>query len=63
MEKFLRDLVGKSEIRAEEIAQNHGYEMRVLAKDGESYVATADVRMDRVNVFLRDGSVVKAWVG
>lgn len=37
--------------------------IRVTCKDGEFFIGTCDFRMDRVNIEINDGKVVKASIG
>lgn len=45
---------------AEARAVSQGDQVRVLGRDGECVDATADLRKDRVSVYLEDGEVVRA---
>lgn len=56
-------LVGLSEKVAERLSEQQGCGFRILERDGESMIGTADYRPDRVNVAVRDGKVVRAWAG
>ncbi len=53
-----RDLLGLSVEDAEQRAEAAGCTVRVLSEDGEERAATMDLRIDRVNVEVRDGIVV-----
>jgi hypothetical protein len=50
-------LVGKEETEASQICENSGHKMRVMSKDGESYLVTCDYRTDRINVNVIDGKI------
>jgi len=50
-------LVGLSEDDATEAAEERGWTIRVVQRDGEDLPATMDLRPDRVNVEVTDGSV------
>ncbi len=59
----LTALVGLTVEEARRRAETHGYQFRVLIEDGESPFVTADYRIDRVNVEVAAGRVVRADVG
>jgi hypothetical protein len=50
-------LVGLSEDDAEEAADEQGWTIRVVVRDGEDLPATMDFRPERVNVEVTDGEV------
>ena len=56
-------LIGETNFQSKRIAEYNNYELRVVCEDGVSYVVTADFRVDRVNVELSNGLVIKAYVG
>lgn len=53
-------LVGKSKEVALDIIQSNGYTARVVAEDSTSYMVTMDIRMNRVNLQLRNNIVIAA---
>jgi hypothetical protein len=52
------DFVGKSMADARQLAGTRGLELRVVGEDGTCNVLTDDLRTDRVNVYLEEGTVV-----
>jgi hypothetical protein len=50
-------LVGVTAERAEEIAAEQGWTIRIVEQDGESFAVTMDFRQDRVNVVVADGVI------
>jgi hypothetical protein len=54
------DYVGLSEPDAEAKASADGLTLRVVGTDGECAAITMDLREDRVNVELVDGTVIAA---
>lgn len=57
------DVTGLEESRAEEILEDAGFAMRVVERDGETFIITEDYRLDRVNVVVVDEVVVDSYVG
>lgn len=57
------DLIGTSENAARAVAAQHGCVVRVAERDGVHYALTADFRVDRVDLRVRDGRVFGVWVG
>lgn len=56
-------VVGMTEAEAQSAVEKAGYTFRVLMRDGEGLPATADYRVDRINVEIEDGTVTSASVG
>ena len=56
-------LIGETKFQAKRISEYNNYELRVVSEDGVDFIVTADFRVDRVNVELSDGNVIKAYVG
>jgi hypothetical protein len=54
------DYVGKSEADATALAESRKLTVRVVGKDGECGMVTDDLRTDRVNLYLEDGTVTAA---
>lgn len=52
-------LVGKRVARARVTARSHDCAFRVIKRDGELQVHTADRRFDRINVVVNDGRVTR----
>jgi hypothetical protein len=59
----LTALVGRPVDEARRLVEAQGYQFRVLIQDGQSSYATADYRLDRVNVEVAAGKVVRADIG
>ena len=59
----LTALVGRPVEEARRLAEAQGYQFRVLIQDGQSSVATTDLRLDRVNAEVAAGKVVRADIG
>ncbi len=57
------DLIGSSENAARAVAARHGCVVRVAERDGVHYALTADFRVDRVDLRVRQGLVFAVWVG
>ncbi len=51
-------LVGKTEQEAMEICKNNGYTLRVVVKDGQHLMVTADLRSDRIDVETLNGVII-----
>lgn len=56
-------LVGLTEKVATTCAENEGWNVRIVAKDGEEYMVTADYRSDRVNLTIVNDVVTAVNVG
>jgi len=56
-------LVGLTEKVATACAENEGWNVRTVAKDGEEYMVTADYRSDRVNLTIVNDVVTAVNVG
>lgn len=63
LEALVDALVGADEAVAVERVEAVGGVVRVVARDGEHFAVTDDLRYDRVNVEVVDGEVVDAWTG
>lgn len=55
-----QSLVGKTHEEATEIAHSMGLTTRLTKKDGEYYICTQDLRMDRMNFEIENNIVTKA---
>ena len=55
--------VGKTETEASAIAENDGFEVRIVERDGNSFMVTHDFRNDRINFRLRNDIVIGAHGG
>lgn len=56
-------LVGLTEDEAMALASESGWEYRVAARDGESFMLTTDYVTNRVNVVIEDGVITEVTVG
>jgi hypothetical protein len=59
----LTDLAGRPVEEARRLVEAQGYQFRILIEDGKSSFATTDLRLDRVNVEVAAGKVVRADIG
>ena len=62
-QKFADTLVGMETAEAKKAAEEAGYTLRVIEVDGVPKAATADLRVDRINVVVEDGKVTQATAG
>ena len=58
-----QDVIGMEKEAAIDLCKNQGVKVRVRSEDGQSFMGTADYRMDRINIHIQDGKVVKATRG
>lgn len=58
-----RDFIGKTEAEAARLAEEREVAIRVMKRDDEAMIGTADYRTDRVNLEIRDGVVVRTYRG
>jgi hypothetical protein len=56
-------LVGMSEADATKTAEGNGWQVRIAARDGETFPLTMDYRADRVNLTIVDGAVTEVLIG
>ena len=56
-------LVGLTEKTAAACAESEGWRVRVVQRDGEEFMVTADYRVDRVNLVVEDDVVTNVTVG
>ena len=61
--KFAQTLLGMAQAYAEEKIQEAGFTHRVVWKDGEEFVNTADYSPTRINLYIKEGIVDKVEVG
>jgi len=53
----MTEIIGKSVTEAKNFLQEQGKQLRVIEKDGESYVFTCDYWENRINVRVAEGRV------
>lgn len=58
-----KGLIGLDEIQASQLIMVAKGHVNITVKDGIPICENRDFRMDRVNLELRNGRVVKAYVG
>ncbi|MEZ5218493.1 MAG: hypothetical protein R2705_23645 [Ilumatobacteraceae bacterium] len=56
-------LVGLSEDEARKVAEGNGWDVRVVARDGEQFAVTADYSTSRVNLTVDAGTVTSVSIG
>ncbi|MEN9923647.1 MAG: hypothetical protein RIS09_1161, partial [Actinomycetota bacterium] len=61
--EFLKRLIGMSEDEARALIWDNNYMSRVVHRDGEDFMVTADYRYDRINLYINGGIVFDATVG
>jgi len=59
----LKGLLGKDEGEAVKTASEAGFKTRVLQRDSESFMATMDMNMKRINFHVEKGLITKVWKG
>lgn len=57
------DVIGRAESGATVVIERVGFTVRVVARDGETFMVTEDFRSDRVNVVVVAGVVTDAYMG
>ena len=61
--KFAQTLLGMAQAYAENKIEEAGFTHRVVWKDGEEFVNTADYNPTRINLYIKEGIVDKVEVG
>jgi len=56
-------LVGLTETEATKLAEENGWQVRIAARDGETFPLTMDYREDRVNLTIVDAVVTEVLIG
>lgn len=54
-----REILGRSTTDAETLAKENGCTVRIVVEDGEERPQTMDLRSERINVVVQDGTVVE----
>lgn len=62
-EEICRQLIGMEESAGQFLIQMNSYTARLRNKDGISYIGTADLKFDRINLNVDKGIITKAEVG
>jgi hypothetical protein len=62
-DKFVESLIGMDESEAKGKIAEKDLCCRIRQRDGEDFIGTADFRTDRINFWVKDGKVIKAYVG
>ena len=60
---IIHSAVGWSEAEARILLGKYGLTTRVLRRDSNPYIVTADLRTNRVNIEVDNGVVTKAYRG
>lgn len=55
-----QEVIGMEKQAAIDLITGQGVKCRVRSEDGQSFMGTADYRMDRINLHIQDGKVIKA---
>jgi hypothetical protein len=56
-------LLGRTEAEAYELAQDHGFVVRITQRDDKYFIVTYDMRFDRVNFVVQNNRVTKVHIG
>jgi hypothetical protein len=56
-------LIGMEKQAAIDLCKTNGVAVRVRSEDGEAFIGTADLRMDRINIHVNKGKVTSASRG
>jgi len=59
----MSSVVGKTVQQAEGDLVAQGYTVRVVQEDGKSFAMTAEFKLDRINLIVENGLVVRTYVG
>ncbi len=60
---FPESLLGKEEVVAVSEITTKNLRSRIRRRDKESFIVTADLRADRVNLEIDNGRVTRAYIG
>jgi len=61
--KNIKEIIGKTEEEAEEIAKEEGMHLRLMRKDEKSFCVTCEFRPDRINIEVEKDKIADAYVG
>jgi len=62
-EKFITDLIGRSEEEVKNILTKREINFRISSRDGSYYILTQDYRINRLNLHIENGIVIKITRG
>jgi hypothetical protein len=62
-ETSVKRLIGLTEVEAQKVATELGWQVRVAMRDGEAFMLTTDYQTNRVNLTITKGSVTFVVVG
>ena len=57
------DIIGMTKADAIALLKEHSISYRVRSTDGVAHIGTADLRPDRVNLFIADGKITSYRFG
>lgn len=58
-----REVIGLLEHVGVILIAERGFTSRIRSRDGKNYMGTCDFRMDRINLNITDGKIVRAGPG
>jgi hypothetical protein len=58
-----QQLIGQTEIHVNELINNAGMDFRVMKRDGESFLGTADFNPERFNLEIENGIITNVYLG
>lgn len=59
----LNSVLGKTEEEARAFLSEKGFGVRTVEEDGKYFIITCDFRLDRCNLHLKEGKVIKIDIG
>ena len=57
------EFIGKTVEEATSKAQNDGFVVRIVERDGDSFILTMDHKTDRINFRVRNNTIIGAYGG
>lgn len=58
-----QEIIGMEKQAALKVLKEQGLQIRIVSEDGKSFRGTCEYRLDRVNLYIENGKVVKASKG
>jgi len=58
-----QEVIGMEKQAAIDLIKSQGLKVRVRSEDGQAFVGTCDYRLDRINLSIENGKVIKASKG